>query len=95
MTLTCTHMNEEIENAIDDMFKKDFIQPSASPWASGIVMVRKKHGTRRFCVDYRKLNDVTTDDSYPTLRIDDSRTVVLCHLVFLLRLELRQVASWS
>ena len=66
------HMNEDIDNAIDDMLKKDVIQPSASPWASGIVMVRKKDGTRRFCVDYRKLNDVTTKDSYPIPRIDDS-----------------------
>ena len=54
------------------MLRKDVIQPSTSPWASGIVMVTKKDGSKRFCVDYRKLNDVTTKDAYPLPRIDDS-----------------------
>ena len=48
------------------------IQPSKSPWASSIVMVSKKDGSKRFCIDYRKLNDVTVKDSYPIRRIDDS-----------------------
>ena len=65
-------MNEEISQQIDDMLQKDVVQPSSSPWASGIVMVQKKDGTKRFCVDYRKLNDVTTKDAYPLPRIDDS-----------------------
>ena len=65
-------MNKEISHQIDDMLQKDVVQPSSSPWASGIVMVQKKDGTKRFCVDYRKLNDVTTKDAYPLPRIDDS-----------------------
>ncbi|MEW8486667.1 MAG: reverse transcriptase family protein, partial [Candidatus Thiodiazotropha sp.] len=65
-------MNEEISQQIDDMLLKDVIQPSSSPWASGIVMVQKKDGTKRFCVDYRKLNGVTTKDADPLPRIDDS-----------------------
>ncbi|MCG7876304.1 MAG: reverse transcriptase family protein, partial [Candidatus Thiodiazotropha endolucinida] len=65
-------MNVEINQQIDDMLEKDVIQPSSSPWASGIVMVQKKDGTKRFCVDYRRLNDVTTKDAYPLPRIDDS-----------------------
>ncbi|MCW4335348.1 MAG: reverse transcriptase family protein, partial [Candidatus Thiodiazotropha endolucinida] len=65
-------MNVEINQQIDDMLEKDVIQPSSSPWASGIVMVQKKDGTKRFCVDHRRLNDVTTKDAYPLPRIDDS-----------------------
>ena len=64
------HMNDKIDGYIDVMLQKDVIQPLSSPWASGIVMVRKKDGSLRFCVDYRKLYDVTVKDSYPLPRID-------------------------
>ena len=49
------HMIEEAEGQINDMLRKDVIQPSSSPWASGIVMVQKKDGSKRFCVGYRRL----------------------------------------
>ncbi|GFV64241.1 retrovirus-related Pol polyprotein from transposon opus [Trichonephila clavipes] len=54
------------------MKNNDVIEPSSSPWASPIVLVRKKEGSTRFCVDYRRLNDVTKKDSYPLPRIDDT-----------------------
>jgi hypothetical protein len=48
------------------------IEESEGPWSSPVVLVRKKNGDLRFCVDYRKLNDVTKKDCFPLSRIDDT-----------------------
>ncbi|KAA3670197.1 uncharacterized protein DEA37_0007786, partial [Paragonimus westermani] len=55
---------------ITDMLEKRIIRPSVSLWSSPTVLVRKKNGTLRLCVDYRKLNEITDKDSFPIPRID-------------------------
>ena len=61
-----------IDGHIDKMMSSNVIRPSKSPWCSPIVLVGKKDGSIRFCVDYRKLNEVTIKDAYILPRIDDS-----------------------
>ena len=56
---------------VQQMLSSDVIRPSNSPWASPVVMVRKKDGSLRFCVDFRQLNDATVKDAHPLPRIDD------------------------
>ncbi|WVZ51702.1 hypothetical protein U9M48_002817 [Paspalum notatum var. saurae] len=62
---------ELIKENIDELLGKGFIWPSSSPWAFPVLFVDKKDGTRRMCVDYRALNDVTIKNKYPLPRIDD------------------------
>ena len=63
---------EQAHQLIQDMLQKDVIQPSSSSWASPVVLVQKKDGSYRFCVDYRKLNRITRKDAYPLPRVDDT-----------------------
>ena len=51
--------------------QKQFIRPSASPWGAPVLLVKKKDGKLRLCVDYRQLNKLTVKNKYPLPRIDD------------------------
>ena len=63
---------ETVHTLLNDMLEKGIISPSKSPWASPIVLVKKKDGSIRFCIDYRKINGVTRKDAYPLPRVDDT-----------------------
>jgi hypothetical protein len=62
----------EDSEILDDMQRRGFIEESDGPWWSPGVLVRKKKGKLRFCLDYRKLNHVTRKDCFPLPRIDDT-----------------------
>lgn len=64
--------NEEIDKQINQLLDQKVIEPSVSPWASPVVLVKKKTGDWRLCIDYRKLNDITVKDAHPLPRIDDT-----------------------
>ena len=71
MRRTPAVFEEEEEAHVDKMLQAGVIQPSSSDWASAPVLVRKKDGGVRWCVDYRALNDVTIKDTFPLPLLDD------------------------
>ncbi|UYV72138.1 hypothetical protein LAZ67_9001944 [Cordylochernes scorpioides] len=61
-----------IQYEVNKMIENHIVKPSESPWSSPVILVRKKDGTWRFCVDYRRLNKITKKYVYPLPRIDDA-----------------------
>ena len=64
-------VHREEMTQVQQMLSSNVIRPSNSPWASPVVMVRKKDGSLRFCVDFRQLNAPTIKDAHSLPRIDD------------------------
>ena len=75
------HEVEEVWQHIQEMLDGGAIWPSQSPWCNAIVLVRKKDGTLRFCIDFRRLNASTKKDSYPIPKCPDTveSLVGACH----------------
>ena len=63
---------EEVWENLQDMLDRGAIRPSKSPWCNAIVLVRKKDGTLRFCIDFRKLNARTKKDAFPLPRMQET-----------------------
>jgi len=66
------HRKAEIKDLVKDMAQNAFARPSNSPWSSPIVLVKKKDNSTRFCVDYRRVNEITRKDAYPIPRIEET-----------------------
>ena len=66
------HQREVVQQHVDKMLKNGIIELSKGPWSSPVVLVKKKDGTTRFCIDFRKVNDLTKKDAHPLPRIDDT-----------------------
>jgi len=67
----CALENAKIKKQVQELLEKGFIRPSTSPCGSPIILVRKKGGSWRMCIDYRALNKITMKTRYPLPHIDD------------------------
>ena len=67
------HLHQEVRGLVDNMLSQGgIIEPCCGPWASPILLAKKKDGTTGFCVDFRRVNEMTRKDAQPLPRIDDT-----------------------
>ena len=86
---------QQVDQGLDEFLTNEVIEPCRFEWASNVMIVRKKDGSARFCIDYRRLNDLTEKDSYPLPRIDtclDTLSRAVWYSTFDLRSGFHQVA---
>ncbi|GJT69773.1 putative reverse transcriptase domain-containing protein [Tanacetum coccineum] len=62
---------QELSNQLQELADQGFIRPSTSPWGAPVLFVKKKDGSFRRCIDYRKLNKLTVKNRYPLPKIDN------------------------
>ena len=71
LLVVCRLQYDEVARQLSSMLEAGVTEPLNSPWSSPVVMVGKKVGSLKFCVDYRRLNKVTRKDTFPLPRVDD------------------------
>ena len=62
---------KELKKQLEELIEEGFIRPTISPWRTPAMFVKKKDGSMRLCIDYRKLNRITVKDKYPLPKVDD------------------------
>lgn len=80
---------EEVKRYLLDNLNKGFIEPSQSPFAAPVLFVKKANGSLRFCIDFRKLNELTRKDRYPLPLIDEMLARISKAKIFT-KLDIRQ-----
>ena len=73
---------EEVREHIQEMLDGAAIRPSNSPWCNVVVLVQKKDGTLRFCIDFHRLNDRTEKDSFPMPKMIDTMETMVGARIF-------------
>ena len=63
---------DQVDQKLDKMLSQGIVEHSDSPWSAPICLIKKKNGSCRFCIDFRKLNAITVKDAYPLPCIDDT-----------------------
>ena len=66
----------EVEKQVSEMLRLGVIVPAVTNWSSPVTLAPKRDGTYRFCIDYRKLNDITRKDSFPVPRLDEALSIM-------------------
>jgi len=61
----------KLQVKLQDLLDRKMIRPSVSPWGAPVIFEKKKDGSLRLCVNYRKLNQITIQNQYPLPHIDD------------------------
>ena len=82
----------ELKARLEELLSKGFIRPSISPWGAPVLFVKKKDGSLRMCIDYRKLNRITIRNQYPLPGIDELFYQLLGSRVYS-KIDLRSVSS--